>query len=624
MLALVLGGTTRAPAGELPEPAELETFFDAELEGMLEEGAFPGAALVVVQGDRVILSKGYGVADIETGRRIDPQQTLFRVGSISKLVTALMVLQQVERGKMDLDADVNLYLRSLAFDSPPGQPTTLRHLLTHTEGLDPAWAIAGATTNPDDLIPLGTFLRQRMPPRILPPGKAYVYHDAGLAVAGLAVEDQAGRPFHEVARRNVFEPLNMTRATFAQPLPPELMQDLARGYRGLGDQFKPTPFEYVYSVPTVGLTAAPADLGKLMVALLNDGSTADGRLLQPQTIAEAMRVHFRHHPSIPGAGLANYERYRNGHRTLQHGGLTLGYTNLMILMPEQKIGILLSGNALGLDVFEPTVQAFFDAYFPQDEAVETAAAPAVSGNQPVVEGVEGRYRYIAHSHSTVAKVTVLGGMTDEFDISTREDGALIMGSRNGGSVWEPVSPGLYKHGDLRLALMDEQDGQVDLLAVDLYPFKRIAWWEDLRLHWSGLAGMTGLFVLTCISAGIRTWRGRRCPADPLPRLRRLASRLCLGGACVNVLFIALFFLTVGAGDLWGFFHGMPTSTALMLVLPLISAAITLEALAISGASFFHDRWPLWAAARHAVVLGGMVLFGLFCAYWNLLGVTPKI
>lgn len=617
----------RAHASNLPDAATLEAFFDAQLGRMLEDGVFPGAAVVVVKGDQVVLAKGYGLANRETGQTVDPQRTLFRMGSISKLLTAILVLQRTERGEMDLDADVNRYLRSLKIDSPPGQPTTLRHLLTHTEGLDPSWGIGGAVIRPQDMVSLSSFLRQRMPPRILPPGEAYVYHDAGLALAGLAVEDQSGLPFGEVVKRDIFDPLGMTRSTFAQPLPDELARDLAVGYRNFNGTFQPTRFEYMLSIPTAAMSATPMDLAKLMIVLLNEGRSQGVQLLQPQTVATANQVHFAFHPALPGAGLACYERLRNGHRTLQHGGLTLGYTNLMILVPEWEMGILLCGNALAMDAFDPVAETFFETCFPRAEQDDLPlTAPNGIDARHLAERVEGRYRYVAHSHHTLGKVSVLGGLTREFGVYVREDGALLLGSRDAGSVWLPIEPGLFASQDLRLALIDEGDDtdRIDLLAVDLYPFKRIAWWEDRRLHWGALVVMVGVFLLSCASAGWRYWYKQDDGCEELPRYRRLARQLAVGGAGVNLLFIASFFGTVALGDLWNWFYGLPIPVRLTLALPVISAAMTIAAVVISGISLLRERWPIGAVVRHLAVLSAMVLFGLFCAYWNLLAITPKV
>jgi CubicO group peptidase (beta-lactamase class C family) len=110
----------------------LERFLDDRLGPKLREGLAPGAVFMLVQDGRVILSKGFGVANIATREPVIPERTMFFAGSISKLITATAVTQLADRGLVDLDADVNGYLTSFAIDARYEEPVTLRHLLTHT------------------------------------------------------------------------------------------------------------------------------------------------------------------------------------------------------------------------------------------------------------------------------------------------------------------------------------------------------------------------------------------------------------------------------------------------------------------------------------------------------------
>ena len=113
--------------------ADIESWLDGLLPYALESGNVAGAVVVVVKDGRVLLQKGYGYADVEARAPVDPQRTLFRVGSVAKLVTDTAIMQLVEQGKLDLDADVNTYLDfevPAAFD----KPVTLRNLMTHTGG----------------------------------------------------------------------------------------------------------------------------------------------------------------------------------------------------------------------------------------------------------------------------------------------------------------------------------------------------------------------------------------------------------------------------------------------------------------------------------------------------------
>ena len=125
-------GAKRAP--ELGR-ADLESWLDGLLPYAMGAGDVAGAVVIVVKDGQVLLQKGYGYADVEAKQPVDPQRTLFRAGSIAKLVTDTAVMQQVELGRLDLDADINTYLD---FHIPDAfsKPVTLRTLMTHTAGFE--------------------------------------------------------------------------------------------------------------------------------------------------------------------------------------------------------------------------------------------------------------------------------------------------------------------------------------------------------------------------------------------------------------------------------------------------------------------------------------------------------
>jgi CubicO group peptidase (beta-lactamase class C family) len=144
------------PAGP-QDPAELAVFLDGLLGGLMEERHIPGAVVLVVKDGSVFFAKGYGFADLETKRPVDPETTLFRVFSVSKLFTATAVMQLVEQGKLDLHADVNQYLDSFSLEERFGKPVTLANLLTHTGGFDDA-LLGSIQPLEREPVPLGKYL----------------------------------------------------------------------------------------------------------------------------------------------------------------------------------------------------------------------------------------------------------------------------------------------------------------------------------------------------------------------------------------------------------------------------------------------------------------------------------
>src|SRR5688572_19547107 len=123
-------------AAVLIDPKELETLAGDVIAAEMKKQQIPGAAFILVQNGRVVLAKGYGFADVEKKKRVDPHKTIFPIGSITKVFTATAVVQLADRGKLDLNADVNRYLKKTRVPAKYGAPVTARHLLTHTAGFD--------------------------------------------------------------------------------------------------------------------------------------------------------------------------------------------------------------------------------------------------------------------------------------------------------------------------------------------------------------------------------------------------------------------------------------------------------------------------------------------------------
>src|SRR5829696_2450309 len=240
-----------APSQQLgpTDPAEMEAFLDEELGREMEKYHIAGAAVSVVKDGELFFAKGYGYADLENKIPVDPEQTIFRIGSVGKLFTWTAVMQLVEQGKLDLDRDVNDYL-DYKIPEAFGKPITLKHILTHTAGFDEQvkdiFMTSGA--GPD----LGQYMKTHIPARVYPPGTVTSYSNYATSLAGYVVERVSGRPFGDYVAENIFRPLGMTRSTFAQPLPPDLAPLMSQGYRLASEG--PKPFEVIGPFPAGSLS----------------------------------------------------------------------------------------------------------------------------------------------------------------------------------------------------------------------------------------------------------------------------------------------------------------------------------------------------------------------------------
>jgi len=330
-----------APA-TLGDPQELETFVDSVINDQMEELHIAGAVVVIVKDGEVLLSKGYGYANIERGIPIDPERTLFKPGSVSKLFTWTAVMQLVEQGKLDLQADVNTYLTDFKIPATFSQPITMQDLMAHTAGFDLSQNQVANTA--EEMISLEDYLRQNMPERIHPPGEFYAYSNYGAALAGYIVEQVSGEPYARYIAGHILKPLGMDHSTMEQPLPEALTPDMSQGY-SFNASYIPYETWFLLPSPAGALSASGMDMGKFMLAHLQDGQNNGVRILKPETAREMHSQSYSFDPALPGIAHGFFESIINGRRVLCHRGDYPPFVTLLALIPEQGTGLYVGYNS---------------------------------------------------------------------------------------------------------------------------------------------------------------------------------------------------------------------------------------------------------------------------------------
>lgn len=264
----------------------------------------PGVAVAVLSGGQVVYADGFGVLQAGGSDAVDAD-TVFSVGSVSKVATAMAVLRLAADGVLDLDRDVSDYLTSWSLpanDDAAGAPVTLRMVLSHTAGFN----IHGfGDFAPGEPLPTaiqtlaGTAPAPNEPLRLLfRPGSGYKYSGGGYTLAQVILADVSGQTFEDMARDVVFAPLGMARSTFANPLP-EDHGNIARAHDRDGQAVAlPRGYEAMPEMAASGLWTSANDLGTMVAALVRSYRSADGFL--PQALARDMMTKVA--PSQHGLG----------------------------------------------------------------------------------------------------------------------------------------------------------------------------------------------------------------------------------------------------------------------------------------------------------------------------------
>lgn len=264
----------RSPGGI--DRAELEAFLDDRFARDMEANHIAGAAVAVVEDGRLLLARGYGQADIENDVPVDPDRTVFRVGSVGKLFTWTAVMQLVEAGRLDLGADVNAYL-DFRIPATYPQPITLAHLMTHTSGFEDM-LLESVVSDAGDLVSEREWLTAHMAARVRPPGDSAGYSNYNAMLAGYIVARVAGQPYADYVQTHIFDPLGMAHSTVQSRMPPDLRASASVGYTFVGGAFQPFP-DYTPQpalLPSGGHRASVTDMARFMIAHLEGGRYGHG------------------------------------------------------------------------------------------------------------------------------------------------------------------------------------------------------------------------------------------------------------------------------------------------------------------------------------------------------------
>lgn len=330
-----------------PSLAQQRTIDFGELEAVINEELkatnTPGAAVAVMVADRVVFAKGFGVANVEAGTPVTPD-TLFRIASTTKMLTAAALVTLAEQGKIKLDAPVSAYVKGL---SPKLSRITVHQLLSHTAGIRDGFSFDGL----HDDSALADFVRSWTDDYTLAePGEIFSYSNLGYALAGRVLEEVTGKPYADAMNDVLFQPLGMRRSTLRPIM--AMTYPLSQGHDVLSGQTNPSivrPFaDDARFWANGGVFTSISDYSRFAIAFLNDGKVEGKQILSPAVIAKLSTPHV----DMPGGNAA--ERPRHGYglnvrdyrgvRVLQHGGLRVGFGSLVRIVPEHRFAVIILTN----------------------------------------------------------------------------------------------------------------------------------------------------------------------------------------------------------------------------------------------------------------------------------------
>jgi CubicO group peptidase (beta-lactamase class C family)/uncharacterized Tic20 family protein len=529
---------------------DADAWLDGYMPYALAEGDIAGAVVVIVRDGRIVTQRGYGFADVKSRRPVDPERTLFRPGSVSKLFTWTAVMQQVEQGKINLDADVNQYLD---FKIPPyeGRPVTMRQIMTHTAGFEEQ--LKNLIENvPAKVPPYDVLLKRWVPNRIFAPGTTPAYSNYATSLAGYIVQRVSGEPFDDYIERHILAPLGMRHSSFRQPLPAHLQPLMATGYQRASGE--PVPFEIVGPAPAGSLSSTGADMARFMIAHLNKGELNGQRILKPETARMMHSSALTVIPPLDRMRLGFFETNINGEEVIAHLGDTSAFHTSLHLFVGKNTGLYASFssggengavNGVRIGLFEQ----FANRYFPGPPEREVLGVPAETAGQHA-QMMAGNWLASRRAESTFLSITQLLG---QLSLAPGPNGSLVtpadFGLTGHPSDWVEVRPFVWhdRNSDQRLAAVVE-NGEVKRLSLSIMSaftvFERPPFYKNAALVMPLLQASLAILLLTFLLWPVR-WLVRRYHGATFT----LAGRDLLGYRLSRVAALLILLVFVGWGTL---------------------------------------------------------------------------
>ena len=590
--------------------ADLTAWLDGFVPNALAAGKIAGAQVVVVKDGAVLVKKGYGVADVARRRPMDPDRILMRIGSTSKLLTWIAVLQQVEAGRIDLDADINRYLDFRIQPRADSRPITMNDLMTHRGGFEEGLKDVLAT-DPARLKSTERYLKENGRPLLFPAGKVPAYSNYGVALAGYIVQRVSGEPFETYVERHIFAPLGMRRSTFRQPLAASWARDMSLGYRT--SDGPPQPFEMVETAPAGSASATGADMARFMIALLNNGAG----LLRPETARLIRTPQIAAMPGFDTMAHGFFNERRNGRAVIGHGGDTIVFHTDLSVLPDENVGVFMSLNSRGENdavygTRERLLAMFLDRYFP---APKITAPPAIASARADAAALAGRYessRRVEHGFIS------LFYLLQQDQVSAAEDGTIQLASIPDISFRE-IAPGVWQQLDgarqLRVSVQDGRRTIVDsrnpVGLLQAVPLARNALLFQLVL---GFALLTLLAVVIAWPLG--AWLRRRyrlvLPAGARVTRARLIARVA---AIADLAYLAGWYAVVApvlSLQLDGYNAGLDSVVRALQLAMIVPIGGAVAGLWLVFASV-RDR-ATWGTIARAVLLAAALLAVVWIAW----------
>ncbi|MGC1482738.1 MAG: serine hydrolase domain-containing protein [Candidatus Acidiferrum sp.] len=605
------------------EKADLEAFFDGLVPLQMERSDVAGATVLVMKDGQELLKKGYGFSEVTKKTPVDPDTSMFRLASISKLFTWVSVMQLAEQGKLDIDSDVNNYLD---FKIAPafGKPVTLRNLMTHTGGFEEEVRNI-IYVDPQKSTSLRDFLIANQPRRMYPPGEIPAYSNYGVGLAGYVVQRVSLEPFEQYVSEHIFQPLGMKHSSFNEPMTSELAPYVSDGYRANTE--KPAiGFEIFNPAPAGGISSAAGDMERFALALLNGGELDGHRILKTETRDAMWTPQFDASSQLPPICMGFYQTWRNNLHFIGHDGDLIAFHSMFLLEPTQKLVVFVSYNSAGSAGRNRAelLDGFADRYFP-------AYTPPAVQTFPVdqLKNIAGSYQSTRRADSTKLAI---GNPSAQAIAKVDKDGVLTIDTskdlRGHTRKWKPIGKDLWQvEGDqARLFAIRDSSGKIVRLAVNFpgVQLQRVRWYENKSFVGISLAISVSILLLVVLASLIRFGRklflGSRPPFKPQTGTLRITIGPRLAAFTWIIVCIWIVALSIDLQkEALPSFHKLERYYWLINWFSVLAVIFSIFALVAGLRIWRRSDVRLISQVKFSLVAAACVFLTWYSIHWNLIG-----
>lgn len=605
-----------APDQPIP-PAALEAMVDATVRQAMARDHIAGVTVAVVQDGQVVLKKGYGFADVARRVAVDPDRTLFRVGSITKTFTWLMTLNAVEHGRMKLDAPLNSYLppKVRIPDHPGWRQVEVRDAMTHTPGFEDTPLKHLFARDPAKLLPIDDDLAVYRPARVFPPGEVGAYSNYAAALTGDALAHVEGGLWPDVLEAEILKPAGLAhttgrelyppRAGLAAPMPADLAADLSQAYRWTGSGFTADPFELVGgNAPAGAISSTAGDMARYMTLLLA-GGVIDGHTVYGPATAAAIRTPMLRFPG--GGGVSGFFQspLGGGLMSFGHNGATLDFHSNLMVVPALRLGVFVSSNTEQEHTLTGALPSLIVQTFYAPPPPPLPATPALLRDGALFNGEYATTRRPFHGLEAFA----MGFL--KTPVSVAKPGYLMVGPERFVATGEP---GLLQDADHPWVRIRAQAGPGQTTKLLL------GGGELWRADWVHRTRTLGLAALLAILAAFGVLFGLASPARwrlPQTATQRIAGALRGPAAALWLFAVPAFALKLQAGlaDQSSVVYGWPGPLVTAAAAAALAAAVLSWAAAALTPFAWAGRggWSAWRKLRFTATILAFSAFGALLA-----------